>query len=89
MDTVKTVVRRKFIALNAFLEEYRFKLNDLSYYLKELENEEKIILKVENKKEQRVEATEVANREIIVEINKARSWFLEKFNKIDNPSIKK
>ena len=84
MDTVKTVVRRKFIALKAFLEDKDLKS---SYYLNSWKV--KIKLKEENKKEQRVEASEVANREIKEEINKVNSWFLEEFNKIDNPSIKK
>ena len=42
VDTVKTVARRKLIALKVFLEENKC---DLSYHLKKLENVEKVKLK--------------------------------------------
>ena len=59
VDTVKTVARRKLIALKVFLEENKC---DLSYHLKKLENVEKVKLK-ENWKDWRVELNQLANRE--------------------------
>ena len=47
VDTVKTVARRKLIALKVFLKGNKC---DLSYHLKKLEDVEKVKLK-ENKKE--------------------------------------
>ena len=71
VDTVKTVARRKLIALKVFLEENKC---DLSYHLKKLENVEKVKLK-ENWKDWRVELNQLANRETKEKIEpKVGSW---------------
>ena len=71
MDIVKTVARRKLIALKVFLEENKC---DLSYHLKKLENVEKVKLK-ENWKDWRVELNQLANREVKEKIEpKVGSW---------------
>lgn len=49
---MKTVFRRKFIALNAEVtEEERSKINKLSFYLRKQEKDEQIKFKVSRSKE--------------------------------------
>ena len=51
-DTTKAVLRRKFIALNAFVrKEERSKINHLSFHLRTIEREEQIESKVHRRKE--------------------------------------
>ena len=57
-------------------------------YLKQLEKEEQTKPKVSRKKEIieiRAEINEKEMKEIVVKINKTKSWFFEKINKIDKP----
>lgn len=51
-DAVKTVLRRKFIAVNAYIEkERKSQINNLSFHFKELEKEEQTKLKATRRKE--------------------------------------
>ena len=66
----------------------KFQINNLTLHLKQLEKEEmknprfsrrKDIIKI------RAEMNEKETKETIAKINKAKSWFFEKINKIGKP----
>ena len=92
-DTVKAVIRGRFIALEAYLKEQeKSQINNLTLHLKQTEKEEmknpwvsrrKEILKI------RTEINAKETKETIAKINKAKSWFFEKINKIDKPLVSK
>ena len=51
-DAAKPVLRRKFIAINAFLKKQeKSQINNLTYHLKEIEKEEQTEHKVSRRKE--------------------------------------
>ena len=64
------------------------KINNLTLHLKKLEEEEMKNPRVSRRKEIikiRAEINEKETKETIAKINKAKSWFFEKTNKIDKP----
>ncbi|KAL6093202.1 hypothetical protein STEG23_003026, partial [Scotinomys teguina] len=88
-DTMKTVLRGIFIALNAHMKKLeKSHINDLSAHVKALELEEaksprrnrcKEIIKL------RAEINKIETKKTIQRINETQSWFFEKINKIDKP----
>ena len=88
-DWVKAVLRGRFIALQAYLKKQeKNQMNNLTLHLKQLQKEEMKNPKVSRRKEIikiRAEINEKETKETIAKINKAKSWFFEKTNKIDNP----
>ena len=87
-NAVKAVLRGKFIAIQAFLrKEEKSEINNLTYHLKELGKEEQTKTKVRRKKNQ------ISDRKSIKQgfkrqwkkIDKTKSWFFERVNKIDKP----
>ncbi|KAL6031478.1 hypothetical protein STEG23_021043 [Scotinomys teguina] len=87
-DTIKAVLRGKFIALNALKKLEKPQINDLTAHLKAPEIEEaksprrnrcKEILKL------RAEINKTEKKKTIQRINETKSWFFEKINKIDKP----
>ena len=63
-------------------------INNLTLHLKPLEKEEIKKSRVSRRKEIikiRAEISEKETKETITKINKAKSWFFEKINKIDKP----
>ena len=63
-------------------------INDLTLHLKELEKEEQTKPKIGRRKEIikiRAEVNEIQTKKTIAKINKSKSWFFEKINKIDKP----
>ena len=86
-DTVKTVLRGRFIAIQAYLKkEEKSQINNLTLHLKQLEKEEMKNPRVSRRKEilkirAGINAKEA--KETIAKINKTRSWFFEKVKKID------
>ena len=88
-DTVKAVLRGRFIALQAYLKKQaKSQINNLTLHLKQLEKEEMKNPRVSGRKESlkiRVEINAKETKETIAKINKAKSWFFEKINKIDKP----
>ena len=78
-----------FIAIQAYLKkEEKNQINNLTLHLKPLEKEEIKKSRVSRRKEIikiRAEISEKETKETITKINKAKSWFLEKINKIDKP----
>ena len=88
-DTVKAVLRGKFIAIQAyFKKQEKSQINNLTLHLNQLEKEEMKNPRVSRRKEIlkiRAEINAKETKETIEEINKAKSWFFEKINKIDKP----
>ena len=89
LDSVKAVLRGKFIAIQAYLKKQeKNQINNLTLHLKQLEKEEMKNPRVSRRKEIikiRAEINEKETKENIAKINKAKSWFFEKINKIDKP----
>ena len=79
----------RFIALQAYLKKQEKNLtNNLTLHLKQLEKEEMKNPRVSRRKEIikiRAEVIEKETKETIAKINKTKSWFLEKINKIEKP----
>ena len=88
-DTVKAVLRGRSIATQAYLKKQeKSQTNNLTLYLKQLGKEEIKNPRVSRRKEIlkfRAEINAKETKETIAKINKAKSWFFEKINKIDKP----
>ena len=88
-DSGKAVLRGRFIAIQAYLKKQeKNQINNLTLHLKQLEKEEMKNPRVSRRKEIlkiRAEINAKETKEIIVKINKAKSWFFERINKIDRP----
>ena len=88
-DTVKAVLRGKFIAIQAyFRKQGNSQINNLTLHLKQLEKEEMKNPRVSRRKEIlkiRAEINAKETKETIGKSNKAKSWFSERINKIDKP----
>ena len=88
-DSAKAVLRGKFIAIQSYLKKQETsQINNLTLHLKQLEKEEQKPPKVSRRKELikiRSEINEKEMKEMIAKINKTKSWFFEKINKIDKP----
>ena len=86
-DATKAVLRGKFIAIQSYLKKQETsQINTLTLHLKPLEKEELKKTKVSRRKETikiRSEINEKVMKETIAKINKTKSWFSEKKNKID------
>ena len=86
-EAAKTVLRGKFIAIQSYLKKQeKSQINKLTLHLKELEKEEQTKPKVSRRKEIikiRAEINELETRKTVAKINKTKSWFFEKINKID------
>ena len=82
------MLRGRFIAIQAYLKKQeKSKINNLTLHLKQLEKEEMKNPRVSRKKEIlkiRAEINAKETKETIAKINKARSWFFEKINKMIN-----
>ena len=92
-DTIKAVLRGRFIAIQAYLrkQEKKCQINNLTLHLKQLEKEE--IKKPSVSKTKEIfkfwaEIIAKETKETIPKINKAKSWFFERINKIDKPSAR-
>ena len=70
-----------------FKKQEKNKINNLPLHLKQLVKEERKNPRVSRRKEIkiRVEINEKETKETIAKINKTKSWFFEKINKIDKP----
>ena len=79
----------KFIAIQAYLKKQeKSQINNLTLHLKQLEKEEMKNPRVSRRKEivkTRAEINAKETKETIAKINKAKSWFFERINKIDKP----
>ena len=83
------MLRGRFIAIQAYLnKQEKNQINSLTLHLKQLEKEEMKNPRVSRRKEiikMRAEINANESKETIAKINKAKSWFFEKINKIDKP----
>jgi hypothetical protein len=83
------MLREKIIAMNAYNKNTeRSQINDLMIHLKFLEKQEKAKPKRSRKRviiKIRAEIKKNRPRKSIQRINKTKSWFFEKINKIDKP----
>ena len=86
-DTVKSVLRRRYIAIQAYLpNKKKSQINNLTLQLKQLEKEEMKNPRVSRRKEIlkiRAEINVKETKETIAKINKAKNQFFERINKID------
>ena len=82
------MLRGRIIAIQAYLKKQeKNQINNLTLHLKQLEKEMKHS-RVSRRKEIikiRAEITAKETKGTIAKINKAKSWFFEKINKIDKP----
>ena len=86
MGCSKAVLRGKFIAIQSYLKKQeKSQINNLTLHLKELEKEEQTKPKISRRKEIIKIRAEINEIETIAKINKTKSWFFEKINKIDKP----
>ena len=100
LDAAKAVLRGKFIAIQSYLKrQEKSQINNLTLHLKQLEKEEQRKPLAEGKKVSRKkeisrrkeiikitpEINEKEMKEMIAKINKTKSWFFDKINKIDKP----
>ena len=87
-DTFKAVSRWKFIAINSHMRsKERSKICNLPSKLKELEEQDEKNSKPSKRQEItniRAELKEIETQKSLQKINKSRSWFFEKINKIDH-----
>ena len=92
LNSVKAVLRGRFIAIQAYLKkEEKNQINTLTLHLKQLEKEDMKNPRVSRRKEIikiRAEINEKETKQTIAKINKAKSWFFEKINKIDKPLVR-
>ena len=85
-DAAKAVLRGKFIAIQSYLwKQEKHQIGNLTLHLKQLEKEQKKTPKISRRKEIikiGAEINEKEMKETIVKINKTKSWFSDKINKI-------
>ena len=83
------MLRGKFIAIQAYLaQQEKSQINNLTLHLKQLEMEEMKNPRVSRRKEIlkiRAEINAKGTKKTIAKINKAKSWFFERINKIGKP----
>ena len=88
-DAAKAVLRGKLIAIQSYLKKQeKHQIDNLILHVKQLEKEEQKTPKISRRKEIikiRAEINEKEMKETLVKMNKTKSWFFEKINKIDKP----
>ena len=88
-DAAKANIRGKFITIQSNLKQQETpQINHLTLHLNQLEKEEQKSPKVSRRKEIIKIRSEIHVKEMkktIAKINKTKSWFFEKINKIDKP----
>ena len=88
MGCSKSSSKREVYRNTILPQETRNISNNLALHLKQLEKEEQRKPKVGRRKESikiRAEIYEIETKKTIAKINKTKSWFFEKINKIDKP----
>lgn len=83
------VLRGKYIAIQTSLKKLeKSQIHKLTLHLKELEKEQQVKPTPSRRRERikvQAELNERETRRTIEQINKTRSWFFERINKIDKP----
>ena len=89
MGCSKSSSKKQVIAIQFYLKtQEKPQINNLTLHLKELEKEEQRKPKISRRKEIkkiRAEINEIEMKKTIAKINKTKSCFFEKINKIDKP----
>ena len=89
MGHYKSSAGGKFIAIQVYLKKQEeSQINNLTLHLNQLEKEEMKNPRLSRRKEIlkiRAEINAKERKETIAKINKAKTWFFEKINKIDKP----
>ena len=88
MGCSKSSSKREVYGYTSLPQETRKISNNPTLHLKELEKEEQTKPKVSRRKEIikiRAEINEIETKKPIAKINKTKTWFFEKINKIDKP----
>ena len=88
-DAAKAVLRGKCIAIQASIQKLeRTQIQELTLHIKELEKKQQIDPTPKRRRELikiRAELNEIETRRTVELINRTRSWFFERINKIDKP----
>ena len=88
-DTVKAVLRGRFIEIQAYLKKIEtFQINNLTLHLQEFEEQKQRQPRASRREEItqiRTELSDMETKGTILRINKSRNWFFEKINKTDKP----
>uniref|UniRef100_A0A8C0MYV0 RNA-directed DNA polymerase n=1 Tax=Canis lupus familiaris TaxID=9615 RepID=A0A8C0MYV0_CANLF len=88
-DAAKAVLRGKYIAIQASIQKLeRTQIQKLTLHIKELEKKQQIDPTPRRRRELikiRAELNEIETRSTVEQINRTRSWFFERINKIDKP----
>uniref|UniRef100_A0A8C0TA48 RNA-directed DNA polymerase n=1 Tax=Canis lupus familiaris TaxID=9615 RepID=A0A8C0TA48_CANLF len=88
-DAAKAVLRGKYIAIQASIQKLeRTQIQKLTLHIKELEKKQQIDPTPKRRRELikiRAELNEIEIRRTVEQINRTRSWFFERINKIDKP----
>uniref|UniRef100_A0A8C0Q2Y2 RNA-directed DNA polymerase n=1 Tax=Canis lupus familiaris TaxID=9615 RepID=A0A8C0Q2Y2_CANLF len=88
-DAAKAVLRGKYIAIQAPIQKLeRTQIQKLTLHIKELEKKQQIDPTPKRRRELikiRAELNEIETRRTVEQINRTRSWFFERINKIDKP----
>uniref|UniRef100_A0A8C0MSG1 RNA-directed DNA polymerase n=1 Tax=Canis lupus familiaris TaxID=9615 RepID=A0A8C0MSG1_CANLF len=88
-DAAKAVLRGKYIAIQASIQKLeRTQIQKLTLHIKELEKKQQIDPIPKRRREFlkiRAELNEIKTRRTVEQINRTRSWFFERINKIDKP----
>ena len=88
-DAAKAALRGKLIAIQSYLKKQeKHRTDNPTLHLKQLEKEEQKTPKISGRKIIKIQAEINENEEIIVKINKTKSWFFEKINKIEKPQAR-
>ena len=88
-DTAKSVLRGNFIAIKAYLKKIEtFQINNLTIHIQELEKQQQREPRASRRKGMtkiRAELNYIETKSTILSLNKSRSWFFKKKNKINKP----
>uniref|UniRef100_A0A8C0NDI8 RNA-directed DNA polymerase n=1 Tax=Canis lupus familiaris TaxID=9615 RepID=A0A8C0NDI8_CANLF len=88
-DAAKAVLRGKYIEIQASIQKLeRTQIQKLTLHIKELEKKQQIDPRPKRRRELikiRAELNEIETRRTVEQINRTRSWFFERINKIDKP----
>ena len=83
------MLRERFIAIQGYLKKQeKNQINNLNLHLKQLKKEEMKHPRISRRKEIIKISAEINENETkgtVAKIHKAKSWFFEKINKIDEP----
>ena len=89
MGTARTVLRRKFLVMQAYLKKIETsQINNLTLHLQELEEQQQAKSRASRRKEItmiRAKLNDIETESTILMYNESRSWYFEKIKKIDKP----